>query len=95
MSQKSDRMGVYVDIARWPFGHMLMCHMFADTTEELMVMADRIGVQRKWIQKAGTADEHFDIAKGKRALAVTGGAIEVDDRTMVEFFRRRRATLSG
>lgn len=25
--------------------------MLADTTDELLAMADRIGVQRKWIQK--------------------------------------------
>lgn len=83
-------MSVYVGTARWPFGRMLMCHMFADSTGELLEMADRIGVQRKWIQKAGTPDEHFDIAKTKRSLAVNCGAVEVDDRTMVELFRRKR-----
>jgi hypothetical protein len=37
-------------------------------------MADRIGVARKWIQKAGTDHEHFDICKSKRELAVRAGA---------------------
>ncbi len=70
-------MAVYVDPARHPFRRMMMCHMVADTREELLEMAARIGVDRRWIQKAGTSHEHFDICKSKRALAVRHGAIEV------------------
>ena len=47
-------MTVYVDNMQAPFGRMKMCHMVADTSEELLAMADKIGVQRKWLQKAGT-----------------------------------------
>ena len=57
-----------------------MCHMIADTSEELLAMADRIGVQRKWIQYPGTYREHFDIALTKRALAVKAGAKEITQR---------------
>ena len=72
-------MSVYVDEARHPFGRMLMCHMWADTLPELYVMVDCIGVQRKWLQQPPKASwVHFDIAKGKRALAVAAGAIETD-----------------
>ncbi|MCW1932652.1 DUF4031 domain-containing protein [Pararhodobacter zhoushanensis] len=70
-------MTVYVDPARHPYGRMMMCHMMADSTEELLAMADKIGVARKWIQKAGSVYEHFDIAKAKREEAVRLGAIEV------------------
>lgn len=42
-------MAVYVDPAQHPFGRMIMCHMWADTLDELLAMADRIGVQRKWL----------------------------------------------
>lgn len=70
-------MSVYVDDMEAPFGRMLMCHMIADTTEELLSMADRIGVYRKWIQYPGTSKEHFDIAKSKKKLAVKFGAIEI------------------
>lgn len=65
---------VYVDTMEAQFGRMTMCHMIADTTEELLEMADKIGVQRKWIQYPGTYREHFDIAKGKKALALMNGA---------------------
>lgn len=80
-------MAVYVDPACHPFGNMVMCHCWADTLEELLEMVDRIGVQRKWIQGHPTLSfgkhrnaswVHFDISKGKRALAVKAGAIETD-----------------
>lgn len=51
--------------------------MIADTTEELLAMADKIGVQRKWIQDKGTYLEHFDICLSKRAKAVQLGAKEI------------------
>lgn len=80
---------VYVDQSIYPYGRMIMCHMMADTKEELLEMADTIGVQRKWIQKEGTRWEHFDIAKGKRALAIQNGAIAITTRDMVQKMRSR------
>lgn len=71
-------MSVYVDDMNAPFGNMRMCHLIADTTEELLAMVDKIGVQRKWIQDAGTKREHFDIALSKKKLAVAAGAIEIE-----------------
>lgn len=71
-------MSVYVGAAEWAFGRMVMCHMTADTTEELLATVDAIGVQRKWIQYPRTPNEHFDICKSKRAGAIQFGAIEVD-----------------
>ena len=71
---------------------MVMCHMTADTHRELVAMADRIGVQRKWIQHRGTWEEHFDICKSKRELAVRCGAIELDKRAAGEHIARVRAT---
>ena len=76
-------MAVYVDKVCLPFGRMRMCHMLADTTEELHAMADRIGVARRWIQKAGTWKEHYDICLSKRELAVKAGAVEVTQREAV------------
>lgn len=85
-------MTVYVDSMRAPFGRMKMCHMAADTHEELLAMADRIGVQRKWIQHEGTPNEHFDIALSKRKLAVAAGAVEV---SMLELGRILRSKRNG
>jgi hypothetical protein len=84
-------MSVYVDNMRASYGRMKMCHMIADSTEELLAMADRIGVARRWLQKAGTAQEHFDIALSKRALAVEAGAVEVTMMELGRIIRRRRA----
>lgn len=78
-------MAVYVDNMEAPYGRLVMCHMIADTQEELLEMVDKIGVQRKWIQDKGEYSEHFDIAKAKRTLAVQHGAIEI---TMREFAMR-------
>ena len=83
-------MSVYVGAAEWPFGRMMMAHMTADSTEELLAMADAIGVQRKWIQYSGTYKEHFDICKSKRAKAVKFGAIEVDHYQESEMLAKKR-----
>lgn len=76
-------MPVYVDDMRARFGRLVLCHMTATTSEELLAMVDRIRVQRKWIQKPGIAwAEHFDISRSKRKLAVAAGAMEVTWRQM-------------
>lgn len=80
-------MSVYVDDMKANFGNMVMCHMWADTDAELLAMAEKIGVQRKWIQghpelsfgkHRNASWVHFDIAMSKRALAVKAGAVETD-----------------
>lgn len=81
-------MSVYVDEAIHPFGRMMMCHMVADTREELLAMVDTIGVQKKWIQKADTPREHFDICQAKRAKAIAAGAISVRDALLMCIHRK-------
>ena len=68
---------VYVDNFNAPYRGMKMCHMVADTSEELFAMPDKIGVNRKWIQNKGTRLEHFDICLSKKKLAIAAGAREV------------------
>jgi len=70
-------MTVYVDDMRARFGLFVMCHMIADSTDELLAMADRSGVPRRYIQHAGTPKEHFDICLSKRRLAVKAGAVQI------------------
>ena len=83
-------MAVYVDDMRSRFGRMVMCHMTADSSEELLAMADKIGVHRRWLQYPGTWKEHFDIALSKRALAVKLGAIEETQRACALRVQRTR-----
>ena len=83
-------MTVYVDDMEAAFGRMIMCHMIADTHRELVEMADRIGVARKWIQHPGTAGEHFDICKSARAAAVELGAVEITWEKCGEMTYQRR-----
>ena len=85
-------MSVYVDSAVHQFRSMLMCHMLADTPEELHAMADRIGMARKWYQRHASTP-HYDISREKRAAAVAAGAIEVDRRGLVAVIRRIRASI--
>jgi hypothetical protein len=84
-------MTVYVDDMRARFGRMVMCHMMADTLDELHAMADRIGVARKWLQDVPSG-VHYDIALSKRALAVKAGAVEITLRQMAAYawYRRTR-----
>ena len=83
-------MPVYVDDMEADFGRMKMCHMWADTLDELLEMAVTIGVQRKWLQQPPKASwVHFDIAKSKKALAIKAGAIQTDKFGPVEFEAQR------
>lgn len=73
---------IYVDDMKAHFRGMVMCHMAADTLEELHAMADAIGVARRWFQDKPRFP-HYDICLSKRALAVKNGAIEVTTRQLV------------
>lgn len=84
-------MAVYVDDMRAPYRGMVMCHMMADTTEELLTMADTIGVARRWIQYPGTVREHFDISLSKKKLAIAAGARQVSRREIGQILSERRA----
>ena len=86
-------MTVYVDDMKVAFGRTVMCHMLADTDEELHSMAERIGVQRKWWQSpAKISDSHNDIALGKCTLAVKAGAVEISWLQASAMNLRRRIT---
>lgn len=68
---------VYIDNFNAHFGRMIMCHMIADTTDELIAMAERVGVCRRWIQESGTYNEHFDICLSAKKKALQLGAKEI------------------
>lgn len=81
---------VYVDDMRAAFGRMVMCHLLADSDEELHAMAARIGMKMEWHQKAGTYHSHYDIALSKRKLAIHFGAKEINRSQLGEILKRKR-----
>lgn len=87
-------MTVYVDNMRAKVGRMIMCHMLADSDEELHAMADKIGVARHWHQQAATEQSHYDICLQKRAIAIECGAVEITMRDAVAIVQRKRLSLS-
>lgn len=87
-------MTVYVDdMYRHPmgrYGRMKMSHMVADTREELLAMADRIGLARKWLQHPGMGRgfEHFDVSMSYRAKAIEAGAVPLSLRDLASMTMR-------
>lgn len=80
-------MAVYVDDMRAVYGRMIMCHMVADTLEELHAMAHRLGLRREWFQDS-SGHPHYDVSKSKRALAVSLGAVQITSRELVQMGRK-------
>lgn len=87
-------MTVYIDNMNAKYGRMIMCHMIADTSEELKRMAHLINLNVKWIQYPDTYKEHFDISLGYKQKALAHGAIEISMRELGAMIRNRRKNLS-
>lgn len=85
-------MAVYVDQARHPFRGMVMCHMLADSLEELHDMALLIGMKLEWFQPTSTP--HYDLDVERRASALQHGAIEIGRKRTVEIIREWRSRKS-
>ena len=73
---------VYVDdMYKYPigqFGRMKMSHMVADKRSELLDMADKIGLNRMWLQHPESPSRiHFDVSMSLRRKAVAAGAREI------------------
>lgn len=88
-------MSVYVDSANLSYGRMIMCHMLADSTDELLTAVDKLGVKRRWLQSPGTYREHFDICLAKRKLAVENGAIQITTFELGKLLAKRRKAAQG
>ena len=82
---------IYVDDFFAPYGRMKMCHLLADTDEELHAMADRIGVARRHFQVT-VSGQHYDVCAAKRQLAIAAGAVQVTVRQAAMMARQRRLT---
>ena len=80
-------MTVYVDDKQIPYGRMKMCHVGADTREELLKMMKSLNIKPEHIQQEDTWREHFDISQAKRAKAVKLGAVEVTSKQLINILR--------
>ena len=74
----------------WPYSHS--CHLFADTTEELVEFALALGLKKSYLQgnlpnRPGFV--HFDLTFGMRAAAVRAGAKQVDYKEFSRIYRER------
>lgn len=86
-------MAVYIDDMFASLGRMKMCHMIADTDEELHKMAFAIGMRKEWWQSPEkTYASHYDVASGKRLKAIELGAIAITSRQAVALVNRKKVT---
>lgn len=87
-------MTVYVDTMRAKFGRLIMCHMVADTDDELHAIASAIGVNRRHWQSPGriAAGSHYDICLTMKQRALMLGAIEISLSTLAIMNLRRSLT---
>lgn len=70
-------------------------HLMADTHEELIAFALKLGLSPAWIQHAGTHREHFDVIDTKRQVAISLGAVEISyPRGTAELLARKRGGAS-
>ncbi|GAB3283453.1 hypothetical protein GCM10027449_26490 [Sinomonas notoginsengisoli] len=93
-------MAVYVDNLRMPatVGRLRgrWSHLTADTTEELVAFAARLGLRRSWIQNEGHAwKEHFDVVDSKRELAIRLGAVPVTIQEAVALHQAKCEAAAG
>lgn len=66
-------------------------HLVADTPDELRRFGLRLRLSSAWIQKRGTAREHFDVTSAVRRQALAMGAIPVDYLQMQAVLARKSA----
>jgi hypothetical protein len=87
----SEEFKIYVDPIFYhpgPNGNCWWSHMgVSDRSpaglEFLHQFAESLGLKRAWFQDKGR-HKHYDLYPSKRALAITKGAIEVDQRSYVK-----------
>lgn len=67
---------------------MPTCHMWGDTDDELHSFAQKIGIKRSWCHNSRNF-AHYDLAPGKRNIAVKNGAIELSMPEAVKNWRKK------
>lgn len=70
----------------------IMCHLFADTRDELLEFAKKIGLKAKnEINEKGL--RHFDLTSAKRKLAINNGAMKLDSSDAIKQWWRIKEKL--
>tara|TARA_B100000073_G_scaffold346659_1_gene358647 strand:+ start:3563 stop:3832 length:270 start_codon:yes stop_codon:yes gene_type:complete len=82
-------MAVYIDKANIKYKRMIMCHMIADSYEELHYMAKKIGMKSAWFQN-NASFPHYDVCLMRKKKALEYGAIEVSRKELVIKMREFR-----
>ncbi len=72
----------------WPYAQA--AHLYADSDDELLAFARRIGLNPDWAQKEGTYKFHFDVTERKQVAALAAGAILQTAREEGLWLRERR-----
>jgi len=74
------------------------CHLFADSLDELVSFATRIGCKPQWLHKpelrgvnTRPTPPHFDLTAARRARAVQEGATELTRQTLRPILAHLRA----
>ena len=70
---------------------MIMCHMVADTLDEMHEMAEKVGVRQYYQQHAKYP--HYDICQSKRTQALVLGAHSVRRRELLAVAKKLRVSL--
>jgi hypothetical protein len=70
-------------------------HLFAYSHEELVQFGRRARLSTAWLQKRGTARQHFDVTSAVRRRAIALGAIPVDYLGMQAILQRKASLMAG
>lgn len=86
MSVYVSTMKVSIKSKQWPYSHY--CYLIADSVDELHQFAVGLGLKREWFQAKSMP--HYDLVFGMRAAVRRAGAIEIDDKEIVNRLRKHR-----
>lgn len=64
------------------------CHMVADSEEELLDFAERLGLKRSWFQRGPYP--HFDLTRAKRLQAVRLGARSISRAELMQVLNKNK-----
>jgi len=71
-----------------------MCHMWADTVEELHKFAESISIKRCWFHGVRKGHPHYGLTLRKRSLAITNGATVTDYHKFIKEKKMHKYELS-